>query len=155
MGFSEPENTSGAYPFAKTHYKGERSTRSAVCTSSGSRSLRPCRTTLLSILPSAISPRTVGRQEVAPHFVGEIMTSGGHRISLDLSSNVGTLVMGACSSAHLRKPDKADDSGSNVMYAMMFSLWSMVWITSGPALANETLLQTGTGSDTAKPSGRD
>ncbi|HKQ33943.1 MAG TPA: hypothetical protein VJT11_01430, partial [Nitrospiraceae bacterium] len=27
----------------------------------------------------------------------------------------------------------------NVMYAMMFSLWSIVWITSGPSLANETL----------------
>ena len=27
----------------------------------------------------------------------------------------------------------------NVMYAIMFSLWSMVWITSGLSLANEAL----------------
>ena len=32
----------GGVPFAKTHYKGERPTRSAVCTSSPLRSLRPC-----------------------------------------------------------------------------------------------------------------
>jgi len=35
-------NHRGAFPFAKTHYKGERPTRNAVCTSSGLRSLRPC-----------------------------------------------------------------------------------------------------------------
>jgi len=32
----------GAFSFAKTHYKGERPTRSAVCTSSPLRSLRLC-----------------------------------------------------------------------------------------------------------------
>src|ERR1700704_540489 len=35
-------NHRGAFPFAKTHYKGERPTRSAVCTSSAPHSLRPC-----------------------------------------------------------------------------------------------------------------
>jgi hypothetical protein len=34
--------TGGAFPFAKIHSKGERPTRSAVCTSSPLRSLRPC-----------------------------------------------------------------------------------------------------------------
>ena len=42
MRFSEIGNTKGAYPFAKIHLKGERSTRSAVCASSPLRSLRPC-----------------------------------------------------------------------------------------------------------------
>jgi hypothetical protein len=32
--FSEVGNAVGAFPFAKTHGKGERPTRSAVCTSS-------------------------------------------------------------------------------------------------------------------------
>ena len=32
----------GVFPFAKTHCKGERPTRSAVCTSSDLHSLRPC-----------------------------------------------------------------------------------------------------------------
>ena len=35
-------NHRGAFPFAKTHYKGELPTRSAVCTSSAPHSLRPC-----------------------------------------------------------------------------------------------------------------
>ena len=33
-GFSEVGSTGGAFPFDKTHSKGERPTRSAVCTSS-------------------------------------------------------------------------------------------------------------------------
>ena len=40
--FSEIGNAVGAFPFAKTHCKGERPTRSAVCTSSVLHSLRPC-----------------------------------------------------------------------------------------------------------------
>ena len=40
----------GVFPFANTHCKGERPTRSAVCTSSGLHSLRPCWTACLSIL---------------------------------------------------------------------------------------------------------
>ena len=40
--FSEVGNAGGAFPFAKTHYKRERPTRSAVRTSSLLRSLRPC-----------------------------------------------------------------------------------------------------------------
>ena len=39
---SEIGSTAGAFPFAKIHWKGERPTRSAVCTSSGLHSLRPC-----------------------------------------------------------------------------------------------------------------
>ena len=38
----EIRNHRGAFPFAKIHYKGERPTRSAVCTSSAPHSLRPC-----------------------------------------------------------------------------------------------------------------
>lgn len=34
--------TGGAFPFAKIHSRGERPTRSTVCTSSPLRSLRPC-----------------------------------------------------------------------------------------------------------------
>jgi hypothetical protein len=41
-GFSEVGSTGGAFPFAKIHCKAERPTRSAVCTSSGLHSLRPC-----------------------------------------------------------------------------------------------------------------
>jgi hypothetical protein len=41
-GFSEVGSTVGAFPFAKIHPTGERPTRSAVCTSSGLHSLRPC-----------------------------------------------------------------------------------------------------------------
>ena len=40
--FSEVGNAVGVYPLAKTHCKGERPTRSAVCTSSALHSLRPC-----------------------------------------------------------------------------------------------------------------
>jgi hypothetical protein len=40
--FLEVGNTGGAFPFAKTHAKGERPTRSAVCTSSDLHSQRPC-----------------------------------------------------------------------------------------------------------------
>jgi len=40
--FSEVGNTVGAFPFAKTHRKGERPTQSAVCTSSALHSLRLC-----------------------------------------------------------------------------------------------------------------
>jgi len=49
-GFSEAGSTVGAFPFAKIHPTGERPTRSAVCTSSPLRSLRPCWTDFLSIL---------------------------------------------------------------------------------------------------------
>ena len=49
-GFSEVGSTVGAFPFAKIHPTGERPTRSAVCTSSGLHSLRPCWTNFLSIL---------------------------------------------------------------------------------------------------------
>ncbi len=42
--------TGGAFPFAKIHPRGERPTRSAVCTSSDLHSLRPCWTAFLSIL---------------------------------------------------------------------------------------------------------
>src|SRR4029077_5292357 len=48
----------------------------------------------------------------------------------------GTLVMGACGSAQLRKWIASMRQARNVIYAMMFSLWSMVWITSGLSLAN-------------------
>src|SRR5262249_49393488 len=41
--------TERAFPFVKTHSKGERPTRSAVCTSSVFRSLRPCQKTFLNI----------------------------------------------------------------------------------------------------------
>jgi hypothetical protein len=47
---SDVGNTGGALPFAKIHTKGERPTRSAVCTSSDLHSLRPCWTNFLSIL---------------------------------------------------------------------------------------------------------
>ena len=40
--FSEIGNTVGGFPFAKTHCKDERPTRSEVCASSALRSLRPC-----------------------------------------------------------------------------------------------------------------
>ncbi len=50
MRFLEVGNTGWAFPFAKPHCKGERPTRSAVCTSSALHSLRPCWTTFLSIL---------------------------------------------------------------------------------------------------------
>ena len=42
--------TGGVFPFAKINGKGERLTRSAVCTSSPLRSLRPCCTAFLTIL---------------------------------------------------------------------------------------------------------
>jgi hypothetical protein len=48
--FSEVETAGGAFPFAIAMDHGERPTRSAVCTSSGHHSLRPCRTAFLSIL---------------------------------------------------------------------------------------------------------
>ena len=48
--FSEVGNAGRAFPFAKTHYKGERPTRSAVRTSSPLRLLRPCWTAFLSTL---------------------------------------------------------------------------------------------------------
>jgi hypothetical protein len=41
--------TEGVFPFAKSYQKGERPTRSAVCTSSVLHSLRPCWTDFLSI----------------------------------------------------------------------------------------------------------
>jgi len=47
---SEVGSTVRAFPLAKTYCKGERPTRSAVCTSSPLRSLRPCWTAFLSIL---------------------------------------------------------------------------------------------------------
>ena len=50
MRFSEVGSTRGAYPFAKIHYKGERPTQSAVCTSSLHRSLRPRWKTFFTIL---------------------------------------------------------------------------------------------------------
>jgi hypothetical protein len=53
-GFSEVGIAGGTFPFAKIHSKGERSTRSTVCTSSALHSLRPCWTVLLSILRSRI-----------------------------------------------------------------------------------------------------
>src|SRR6267143_5711223 len=40
--FSDVGSTGGALPFAKIHTRGERPTRSAVCTSSDLHSLRPC-----------------------------------------------------------------------------------------------------------------
>ena len=40
--FSEIGNTGGVFPFAKIYPMGEQPTRSAVCTFSGLRSLRPC-----------------------------------------------------------------------------------------------------------------
>ena len=40
--FAEVGTAVGAFPFAKTHCKGERPTRSAVCTSSVLHSLQPC-----------------------------------------------------------------------------------------------------------------
>jgi hypothetical protein len=40
--FSEVGSTGGACPFVKTHFKGERPTRSAVCTFSVLHSLRLC-----------------------------------------------------------------------------------------------------------------
>ena len=43
-------NHGGAFPFAKIHSRGERPTRSAVCTSSALHSLRPCWTNFFSIL---------------------------------------------------------------------------------------------------------
>jgi hypothetical protein len=39
---SEIRSTVGDFPFAKIYWKGERPTRSAVCTSSALHSLRPC-----------------------------------------------------------------------------------------------------------------
>jgi hypothetical protein len=39
---SETGSTDGALPFAEIHWKGERPTQSAVCTSSGLHSLQPC-----------------------------------------------------------------------------------------------------------------
>ncbi len=50
----------GVFPFANTHCKGERPTRSAVCTSSALHSLRPCWTAFLSILQDCSS--------VVPHL---------------------------------------------------------------------------------------
>ena len=46
----------GVYPFTKNHRKGERLTRSAVCTSSPLRSLRPRWTTVLNTLQHFIIP---------------------------------------------------------------------------------------------------
>jgi len=48
---SEVGSTVRAFPFAMMHCKCERPTRSAVRTSSPLRSLRPCWTAFLSILP--------------------------------------------------------------------------------------------------------
>jgi hypothetical protein len=50
MNSSEVGSNVEAYPFAKIHCKGERPTRSAVGTSSGLLSLRPCWTDCLSSL---------------------------------------------------------------------------------------------------------
>ena len=47
--FSEIGSTEGVFPFAKIYYKGERPTRSVVCTSSGFHLSRPCWTDFLSI----------------------------------------------------------------------------------------------------------
>jgi hypothetical protein len=44
------EGLEGVFPFTKIYYKGERPTRSAVCTSSALHSLRPCWTAFVSIL---------------------------------------------------------------------------------------------------------
>jgi hypothetical protein len=43
-------HTGGVYPFTKINSMGERLTRSAVCTSSPLRSLRPCWVNFFSIL---------------------------------------------------------------------------------------------------------
>ncbi len=51
--FSEVGNAGGAFPFAKIHSRGERPTRSAVCTSSPLRLLRPCWTAFLNNLLSS------------------------------------------------------------------------------------------------------
>ncbi len=48
--FSEVGSAGGAFPFAKIHSRGERPTRSAVCTSSALHSLWPCWTACLIIL---------------------------------------------------------------------------------------------------------
>ena len=40
--FSDIGSTGGVFPFAETHSRGERSTRSVVCTSLPLRRLRPC-----------------------------------------------------------------------------------------------------------------
>jgi len=48
--FSDIGRTGGVFPFTKIYYKGERPTRSAVCTSAALHSLRPCWTAFLSIL---------------------------------------------------------------------------------------------------------
>ena len=54
--FSEVGSTVGAFPFAKTNCKGERPTRSAVCTSSPLHSLRPCWTDSLNSLRAVREP---------------------------------------------------------------------------------------------------
>jgi hypothetical protein len=45
----------GVFPFAKTYSMGERPARSAVCTSSGIHSLRPCWMAILSILRAVLA----------------------------------------------------------------------------------------------------
>ena len=69
------------------------------------------------------------------------MKEVGNRIStLDLSSQFSVLWSWVLAvSAQLRKRIASMMQARNVIYAMMFSLWSMVWITSGLSLANEAL----------------
>ena len=64
---------SGVYPFTKINSMGERLTRSAVCTSSPLRSLRPCWTDFLSILKllwrehrAEYSSNTIGINQISP-----------------------------------------------------------------------------------------
>ena len=62
--FSEVGYAGGAFPFAKTHCKGERPTQSAVCTSSALHSLRPCWTSPLNILRSNLLPSQTFHSEI-------------------------------------------------------------------------------------------
>jgi hypothetical protein len=53
--FSDVGSNVGVFPFAKIYSRGERPTRSAVCTSSGLHSVRPCLTDCLSNLRECFS----------------------------------------------------------------------------------------------------
>jgi protease-4 len=91
--FSEVGVAVGVFPFAKTYSRGERPTRSAVCTSSAIHSLRPCWTAFLSLLLS-LQAGCITVNLIEPSGpVQEVQLSGtgaGKILLLDLSGVISS-----------------------------------------------------------------
>ena len=70
ISFSEVGGAGGGFPFAKIYSRGERPTRSAVCTSSAFHSLRPCWAGFFIILWVPPAPVASSREFVNPWAAG-------------------------------------------------------------------------------------